>query len=194
MASVSGVSKSRATYAARDARGNSQACPSHPKQTRSPSARSFARSARMAAPQTEVVITVAGVETGRFVLAPGDYVIGRNQDCAIRVDADLVSRQHAKLILNYDHSLIEDLGSSNGTSVNDQPVTETTRLWPNQKIQVGTATIDLRRLKVEVSDMSLAPAQAVMKRVAAGGIPVRKKIRHRQSHRAKRHERYPQCE
>ena len=108
------------------------------------------------------------------MLTPGNYVIGRDEDCHIRLNAALVSRQHAKLILNYDHSLIEDLGSSNGTSVNDRPVTETTRLWANQKIQVGTATIDLRRLKVEVSDMSLAPAQAVMKCVAAGGIPVRK--------------------
>ncbi len=121
----------------------------------------------MPAPQTEVLITVAGTETGRFVLPPGDYVIGRNSDCAIRVDADLVSRQHAKLILNYDHALIEDLGSSNGTQVNGQPIAkdERTRLWPNQKIQVGTATIELRRLKVEVSDMSLAPSAAMVRRV-----------------------------
>ncbi len=121
----------------------------------------------MAAPQTEVLITVAGTETARFVLTPGDYVIGRNSDCPIRVDADLVSRQHAKLILNYDHALIEDLGSSNGTQVNGQPIAkdERTRLWPNQKIQVGTATIELRRLKHEVSDMSLAPSAAMVKRV-----------------------------
>ena len=102
----------------------------------------------MAAPQTEIVITVAGMETGRFVLTPGDYIIGRNADCPIRVDADLVSRQHAKLILNYDHALIEDLDSSNGTRVNGQPIAkdERTRLWPNQKIQIGTATIELRQI------------------------------------------------
>jgi len=121
----------------------------------------------MATPQTEVLITVAGTETARFVLAPGDYVIGRDADCRIRVDADLVSRQHAMLILNYDHALTEDLGSSNGTLINGQPIPkdERTRLWPNQKIQVGTATIELRRLKVEVSDMSLAPTQALVRRV-----------------------------
>ncbi|MEO6788549.1 MAG: FHA domain-containing serine/threonine-protein kinase [Chthoniobacteraceae bacterium] len=121
----------------------------------------------MPAPQTEVLITVAGSETGRFVLEPGNYVSGRNPECPIRVDADLVSRQHARLILNYDHALIEDLGSSNGTQVNGQPIAkdERTRLWPNQKIQVGTATIELRRLKAEVSDMSLAPSAAMVKRV-----------------------------
>ncbi len=119
----------------------------------------------MHAPQTEVLITIAGMETGRFVLEPGDYTIGRNADCPILVDADLVSRSHAKLILNYDHALIEDLGSSNGTQVNGESVAERTRLWPNQKIQIGTATIELRRLKVEVSDMSLAPAQAMVRRM-----------------------------
>lgn len=121
----------------------------------------------MSAPQTEVLVTVAGSETGRFVFTPGDYVIGRDPECQIRVDADRVSGTHAKLILNYDHALIEDLGSPNGTQVNGQPVPkdERTRLWPNQKIQVGTATVELRRLKVEVSDQSLAPAQAMVKRV-----------------------------
>jgi pSer/pThr/pTyr-binding forkhead associated (FHA) protein len=124
-------------------------------------------STAMPAPQTEVLITVDGKEHARHILVPGDYVIGRNSECPIRVEADLVSRSHAKLILNYDHALIEDLGSSNGTQVNGQPIPKDgrTRLWPNQKIQVGTATIELRRLKHEATDMSLAPAQAMVKRV-----------------------------
>ena len=120
----------------------------------------------MPAPQTEVLITIDGKEHARHVLTPGDYVIGRNADCPIRVDADLVSRQHAKLILNYDHALIEDLGSSNGTQINGQPIpkAERTRLWPNQKIQVGTATIELRRLQGEPpTDLSLAPAQRALR-------------------------------
>ena len=71
-----------------------------------------------------------------------------------------MSHTHAKLILNYDHALIEDLGSPGGTQVNGRtiPKDERMRLWPNQKILVGTATIELRRLKVEVSGQSLAPA------------------------------------
>jgi len=52
----------------------------------------------MAVPQTEVLITVDGKEHARHILTPGDYVIGRNPACPIRVDADLVSRPHAKLI------------------------------------------------------------------------------------------------
>ena len=118
----------------------------------------------MSAPQTEVLVTVDGSETARFVLTPGDYVVGRDPGCRIRVDAASVSGSHAKLILNYDHALVEDLGSPGGTKINGQPVREATRLWPNQKIQVGTATIELRRLKHEASELSLAPAQAMVRR------------------------------
>ena len=119
----------------------------------------------MPAPQTEVLITVAGAEHGRYLFKPGDYVIGREEGCHIRVEAELVSQRHAKLVLNYDHALIEDLGSSNGTRVNGEPVTAATRLFPNQKIQVGTATIELRRLKMEASDQSLMPTAAMVRRV-----------------------------
>jgi serine/threonine protein kinase len=120
----------------------------------------------MPAPQTEVLITIDEKEHARRILTPGDYVIGRNPDCAIRVDADLVSREHAKLILNYDTALIEDLRSSNGTFVNGQPVTERTRLWPGQKIRIGAATVTLRRLQGEQpEDMSLAPAQQAVRRM-----------------------------
>ena len=107
-----------------------------------------------------------GRRHARHVLTPSDYTIGRNAVCPILVDADLVSRQHATLILNYDHAHIEDLGSSNGTTVNGQliPKDGRTRLWPNQKIQIGTATIELRRLRHGATEMSLAPSATMVKR------------------------------
>jgi pSer/pThr/pTyr-binding forkhead associated (FHA) protein len=114
----------------------------------------------MAAPKTEVLVTVGGSERSRYLFMPGDYVIGRNLDCAVCVEAGQVSRQHAKLILDYDNAFIEDLGSSNGTRVNGKPVHARTRLRPNQKVQCGAATIELRRLRREASELSLSPATA----------------------------------
>ena len=120
----------------------------------------------MVTPQTEVLITVNGSERGRYLFAPGEYILGRDGDCHIPVEADLVSRKHAKLTLNFDNALIEDLGSSNGMQVNGKPVAGATRLWPNQKIQVGAAIIELHRLKTASSpDMTLAPVQQVMQRI-----------------------------
>ena len=96
-------------------------------------------------PQTEVVLRHSGDELARVTLPPGEYVIGRNSDAEIFADTPLLSRQHARLTINYDHLLIEDLGSSNGTFVNEQPITEATRLFPNQSVRLGDISVELRR-------------------------------------------------
>ena len=101
---------------------------------------------RMHAPQTEITVTRDGAELARHVFGPGEYVIGREAGCAIFIDDAELSRQHARLTLNYDHALIEDLRSSNGTFVNGVAVAECTRLWPGQKITLGEATLELRRV------------------------------------------------
>lgn len=117
-------------------------------------------------PEIEIIVRAGdGMELLRATLQPGEYVIGRDPECQLHVDADLLSRRHALLTVNYDHVLIEDLGSSNGTSVNGRPVTTAVRLWPNQKIQVGSVSIELRRLKTVSPDVSLAPSAAVRREI-----------------------------
>ena len=80
----------------------------------------------MLVPQTEVIITSDGAEIGRFTVTPGEYVLGREGD--IPVLADLVSRRHALLTVNYGEWLIEDLGSTNGTLLNGERVSGATRV------------------------------------------------------------------
>src|SRR3989442_14895865 len=99
----------------------------------------------MLIPTTKIFISRDGESLTTFVVEPGEYIIGRTEDCQLVVEADLVSRHHAKLTVNYDHLLIEDLGSSNGTFVNGKPVTGSVRLWPNQKVTIGTATLEFKR-------------------------------------------------
>jgi serine/threonine protein kinase/Leucine-rich repeat (LRR) protein len=101
----------------------------------------------MSDPQTEIIVTKDGTEIMRWIVPPGEYVIGREEDCNLQIDVERVSRKHARLTVNPDQVLIEDLGSSNGTLVNGNPVAESTRLWPNQKIQIGCATIELHRVR-----------------------------------------------
>jgi WD40 repeat protein/serine/threonine protein kinase len=120
----------------------------------------------MIVPETEVIISVEGAERGRVVLRSGEYVIGREPGVDVLVEANLVSRKHARLTLHDDHALIEDLGSSNGTFVNGTPVTGSVRLWPGQKIQVGSATITLHRQRAPLdADVSLTPQVAAVRRL-----------------------------
>ncbi|MEQ1859672.1 MAG: protein kinase [Chthoniobacteraceae bacterium] len=113
----------------------------------------------MPAPKTEVFIRAAdGTELLRATLAPGEYVLGRDAACALCVDDPSLSREHARLTINFDHALIEDLSSANGTKVNGTIVSGNVRLWPNQKIQAGSVAIELRRVKTVVPDATLTPS------------------------------------
>ncbi len=120
----------------------------------------------MHVPLTEVILTHAGAELARATLPPGEYVIGREPGADVFANTPLLSRQHARLTINYDNLEIEDLGSSNGTFVNNQPVTEPTRLFPNQSVRFGPdITLEVRRQRAPTDPgLSLPPAQAAITR------------------------------
>jgi serine/threonine protein kinase len=118
----------------------------------------------MNAPETEIIATKDGAEVLRTKVTPGDYVIGRETGCEIVVPVEGVSRRHAKLTVNFDHTLIEDLGSSNGTYVADRKIAEKTRLYPNQTVRLGTVTVQLKRLKYEPPADSISAHSAAVKR------------------------------
>ena len=63
-------------------------------------------------------------------------VIGRREDCDLRIPVGDVSRKHCRLVMEADTIRIEDLGSSNGTYVNGHRVQEAV-LQPGDRIQVG---------------------------------------------------------
>ncbi len=116
-------------------------------------------------PKTEVILRHDGTELARATLPPGEYVIGRDSGVEIFADTPLLSRRHAQLTINYDHLLIEDLGSSNGTFVNEQPIADATRLYPNQSVRLGDITVELHRERTpSEAGVSLAPAQAAIRR------------------------------
>jgi pSer/pThr/pTyr-binding forkhead associated (FHA) protein len=59
----------------------------------------------------------------RFVLTRARFlVVGRGDDCDIRIDGDSVSKHHARIVRNEDGWVVEELDSANGVFVNDIPV------------------------------------------------------------------------
>ena len=59
-----------------------------------------------------------------FPLAAGVLLIGRDDDADIRVDEPLVSRAHARIERRGGAFFVLDLGSTNLTKVNGEPVRE----------------------------------------------------------------------
>lgn len=65
---------------------------------------------------------VSGEGFGRNYPLLGPTVVGRAPECNLRLDADGLSRQHARLVLTNDGIQVEDLGSTNGTFINGKRV------------------------------------------------------------------------
>ncbi|HTJ47390.1 MAG TPA: GGDEF domain-containing protein [Kofleriaceae bacterium] len=70
-----------------------------------------------------VLIYPPGPDMGkRFPLTRNEVVLGRGADCDVQVDRDSVSRRHARVFRDGEAWMAEDLGSTNGSYVNDVPV------------------------------------------------------------------------
>jgi diguanylate cyclase (GGDEF)-like protein len=72
----------------------------------------------------------------RHLLEQGTIVLGRGDDCDITVQDYSVSRRHTRFDLDVDRYLATDLGSTNGTFVNDMPA-KMTPLADGNYLRVG---------------------------------------------------------
>ena len=103
--------------------------------------------ASTAAPRAAGAVIVHGPDGARprtFKLGPS-MAVGRAPECEIRLDDTYVSQQHARIFGKSDKWYVEDLGSTNGTYVNDQKLGAPAQVEPGDKIRVGTTVLELRR-------------------------------------------------
>ncbi|HEX7253324.1 MAG TPA: FHA domain-containing protein [Thermoanaerobaculia bacterium] len=77
-------------------------------------------------------------------LAEGENVIGRDYDSLVRIDSPRVSRRHARITIEDGRVHLEDLGSRNGTRLNDKPVGGTSRLADGDRISIGSYLLVFR--------------------------------------------------
>src|SRR3954467_7237531 len=71
------------------------------------------------------LVVIYGLELGRkFNLDSPNVIIGRSSKSEVQIDQESVSRNHAKIINTGKSIILRDLGSTNGTYVNDQLIDE----------------------------------------------------------------------
>lgn len=86
----------------------------------------------------ELVIQTGKLTGKKLVLPAGkELVVGRGEECQVRLPSSLVSRRHCRLSDSPAGIVVEDLGSQNGTLVNDVPITEPTVLKPGDSLRIG---------------------------------------------------------
>jgi len=81
---------------------------------------------------------------GRVTLEEGEHVVGRDPDAEIFLNSAGVSRRHARIRISGGQATIEDLGSKNGTFVEDQRVERPRTLGDGDIVRVGSARLTLR--------------------------------------------------
>ena len=92
-----------------------------------------------------------------FDVTAGESVIGRDRACAVYIDADSVSRQHARLTMSGRDASIEDLGSKNGTWVAGERIIGPVPLVDGTRFQVGSETV---RFELAIDDRPTKTATA----------------------------------
>jgi pSer/pThr/pTyr-binding forkhead associated (FHA) protein len=95
-------------------------------------------------PKTVVVLNEGGKKVDSVAM-DGNIQIGRAEACQIRLDDTYVSTFHARIFRRDDEWFVEDLGSTNGTYLNQQRVTSPAELHAGDRLKVGKVTLELRR-------------------------------------------------
>src|SRR6476620_9559730 len=93
--------------------------------------------------QAVLVMFRSDGERRSFSMARDMTVIGRREDCDLRIPLGEVSRKHCRILRDGDSLKLEDLGSSNGTFLNGSRVQEAL-LSPGDTIQVGPVVFVLQ--------------------------------------------------
>jgi pSer/pThr/pTyr-binding forkhead associated (FHA) protein len=76
-----------------------------------------------------------------FLPASGEVVMGRGQSCDLPLPSGEASRRHAAIRAGENHYTLRDLGSTNGTFVNGEPIAGERSLEPGDRIQIGDAVV-----------------------------------------------------
>src|SRR5258707_2177678 len=77
-------------------------------------------------------------------LPVGETVIGRDVTCTLRFNDPSVSRRHLRFVRRHDEVFVQDLGSTNGTTLNGRTVDGPILVEDGDELALGSRTLKLR--------------------------------------------------
>ena len=115
---------------------------------------------------------VEGPDAGRRVPVESVVDIGREPNLPLNLDQDTqASRRHARVTAQGGQATVEDLGSTNGTYVNEQPIHSPRALTPGDRIRVGLTVLELRSAAERASGVVARPAITAVDNQVLAPVP-----------------------
>ena len=107
-----------------------------------------ARPARTSSKRKQLYLRVVEPEerAGQSYDLDDELTVGRSPGCGVSTPDDIYcSTLHARLFRHGDQLWVEDLGSTNGTFVNSEQITQAHRLARGDILQVGSTVFEVAR-------------------------------------------------
>lgn len=115
---------------------------------------------------------VGGKHAGQEILIAGPkFLIGRGEECQLRPNSEAVSRQHCLLQVEDGRATVCDLGSRNGTLVNDQRVEGRFVLKTGDRLAIGQL-----QFEVQITTGLKAPKHPIVKDVKDAAARTREAV------------------
>ena len=110
----------------------------------------------------------AGKQQGNSISLPqGKFLVGREEDCHLRPNSDLVSRHHCVFTVDDFSVRLRDLGSTNGTFVNGERLKGAVILKPGDRVLIGKLDFEV----VIQEGAAAAPGTSSVDTVMIAGSP-----------------------
>lgn len=104
------------------------------------------------------LVVASGVRQGTVIPVGGaQFLIGRDEVCQLRPASPAISKKHCGIYVRDGQVFVTDFGSTNGTFLNDQPVTAETPLATGDRLKVGPLDFTVNILSVGPSDSTPLP-------------------------------------
>lgn len=94
---------------------------------------------------TRLVVTEGPLRGTTLPLGASGILIGRAPSCTLVLDDDYSSSRHARIFPQGGQWFVEDLGSTNGTFLGNERVTQPTPVKMGTPVRVGQSVLELQR-------------------------------------------------
>lgn len=106
----------------------------------------LSRRERKAAKQTPTTLRITQGKQAGLTMPLGEILtIGRSADCQLILDDDYVSTHHARIVRTSAGYVVEDLGSTNGSYLNDVRISSPTAFTLADTLRIGRTLLVVER-------------------------------------------------